>query len=98
MIRIARDFNSFGELATHISQYSPTEIEQFGLHSDYAGSTYRKAAKQLEQANQLESLVEATYTAVHALFWNGVPIPKPVEEHFRLTCDAGPAATSFSLM
>jgi len=96
MIRTARDLDSFGELATHISRYSPTEIEQFGLHSNYGASTYTKAAKQLKETNRFESLVEATFTAVYALFRNTVPLPEPVKDHYRLSYDAGPAATDFS--
>lgn len=96
MIRIARDLDSFEELATHISRYSSEEIEQFGLHSTYSTSTYTKAAKQLKETNRFESLVEATFTAVYALFRNTVPLPESVTEHYRLSYDAGPSATDFS--
>lgn len=96
LIRIARDLDSFGELATHISRYSANEIEQFGLHAGYGASTYTKAAKQLKDTNRYEAVGEAAFTAVHALFWNGVPIPESVQERYHLSYDAGPAATDFS--
>lgn len=96
MIRVARDLGSFERLATHVSGYSDSEIDRFGFHSDYGGSTYRKAAKKLKTVNQFESVVEATFIAVHALFWNGVPIPESIKEHYSLSYDAGPAATDFS--
>ncbi|WP_128226540.1 transposase [Halobacteriaceae archaeon SHR40] len=96
MIQVARDIDSFGELSTYVSRYSVSEIERFELHSDYSSSTYRKAAKQLKTVNRFESVVDATFIAVHALFWNGVSIPEPVKDQYNLSYDAGPAATEFS--
>lgn len=96
MIRVARDIDSFGELSTYVSKYSDSEIERFGFHSDYGKSAYRKAAKKLKTVDQFESVVDATFIAVHALFWNGVPIPESVKEQYGLSYDAGPPATEFS--
>ena len=96
MLRIAHDLDSFNDLATHVSQYSTTELKQFGLHPARGGSTYRKAAKQLKESGQFERLREACFIAVYALFRNGVPIPETVREKHELSYDAGPAATDFS--
>jgi len=96
VIRLARDFDSFNDLATHVSQYSTTELKQFGLHPARGGSTYTKTAKQLKESDQFEALREACFIAVHALFWNGVPIPETVREQYELSYDVGPAATDFS--
>lgn len=96
VIRIARGFASFDDLATHVSQYSTTELKQFGLHPARGGSTYTKTAKKLKESDQFEALREACFIAVHALFWNGIPIPETVREQYELSYDAGPAATDFS--
>lgn len=96
MIRVARNLDSFEELSTHISQYSPEEIEDFGLHTAYGTSTYTKAAKKLRKEDTFELLIEATFITVHALFWNGVPIPESVKNQYDLSYDAGPAASDFS--
>ena len=96
MIRIARDLNSFQELAEYVSQYSTAKLEEFGLRAERSGSTYRKAAKHLKQRNQFESLIDACFIAVHALFWNGVPIPEPVRDRYELSYDLEPAASNYS--
>lgn len=94
MLRVIRDLDSYKQLADHVSQYSSDEIEQFGLHTDYGQSTYRKAAGELD-SSEFKSLVEASFIAVHALFWNGVPIPDAVKDQYDLSHDLGPAASDF---
>lgn len=96
MIHVARDLDSFKKLAAYVSQYSTDELKQFGLHPARKQSTYRKAAKRLKESNRFESLIDACYIAVHALFWNGVPIPEAVRDRYELSYDAGPAAIDFS--
>lgn len=94
IIQEARDLNNT-ELANHISQYSSEEIEQFGLKKAYSVSTYRKAKNQVMDTEP-EALLDATFIAVFALFWNGVLIPVPVKEKYNLSYNTGPAASEYS--
>lgn len=94
MIQVARDLH-FEEVAQHVSQYSGDNLKQYGLRYAYEKSTYRKTAKALKKDDKYASLVEACFVAVHALFWNGVPIPEGVKDKYDLSYDAGPAASDF---
>ncbi|MDB2284453.1 hypothetical protein PM038_04105 [Halorubrum ezzemoulense] len=96
MIRCTRNLGSFKALSDHLSIYSSRELEQFGLQAAYGQSTYRKAAKQLKKSGEYELLVDASWIAAHALFWNGLPIPDPVKDQYGLSYTLGPAADDFS--
>lgn len=96
MIRCTRNLGSFKALSDHLSIYSSRELEQFGLQAAYGQSTYRKAAKQLKKSGEFELLVDASWIAAHALFWNGLPIPDPVKDQYGLSYTLGPAADDFS--
>jgi hypothetical protein len=95
LIHIARDFDSFRKLADYVSQYSAGESTRFDLPVRGA-STYQKAAKQLKENNTFGTLEDACFIAVHALFWNGVPIPDTVEKRYSLSDELGPEASDFS--
>lgn len=96
MIQIARDINGYEDLAEYIAQYSAADLEQFGLRGVREKSTYRKAAKSLKREGKFQTMRDACFVAVHALFWNGVPVPESVKDRYRLDYDAGPAASDFS--
>jgi len=95
MIHISWGIDHFADLKEHISSYSKDEIQKFGLNREYEKSTYRKAAKQLKKTQKFELLIDATYIAVHAVFWNGVPIPEKVKTKYNVSYDAGPEASDF---
>ncbi len=96
LLHIARGLDTYGDLASHISQYSTAQIEQFGLRSAYQKSTYRKAAKELKKEDKYDVLIDAAFIATHALFRNGVPIPESVKGKYNLSYNVGPAASDFS--
>ena len=96
MIRCTRNLGSFKTLSDHLSIYSSKELEQFGLQAAYEQSTYRKATKQLKKNDEYDLLVDASWIAAHALFWNGLPIPDPVKNQYGLSYTLGPAADDFS--
>jgi len=96
IIRRTRNLGSFKALSEHLSIYSSTELEQFGLKAAYGQSTYRKAAKRLKKSGEYDLLVDASWIAAHALFWNGLPIPDPVRDQYGLSYTLGPAADDFS--
>lgn len=95
LIQLARGLNTYEDLADYIGQYSTAQLEQFGLRGPREQSTYRKAAKTLKTNGELQTVRDACFVAVHALFWNGVPVPETVLERYQLDYDAGPAATDF---
>ncbi len=96
LIQLARGLDTYEDLADYIGQYSTAQLEQFGLRGSREQSTYRKAAKTLKTTAGFQTVRDACFVAVHALFWNGVPIPQTVLERYQLDYDAGPAATDFS--
>lgn len=95
LIQVARDIDSYSDLHEHLAQYDDDEIEQFGLKNCYEKSTYRKAAKRLEESGQSEGLINAALIAVYGLFRNGVPLPSTVQDRYDLSYDMGPAASDF---
>lgn len=95
LIQEARGINTYGELADYIGSYSSDDIERLGLENTYGKSWYRKAARQLETTGEDDLLCDATFIAVHALWWNGVPIPKTVRHRYDLDYSAGPDAGEF---
>ncbi|WP_262178315.1 hypothetical protein [Haloarcula laminariae] len=96
MLRVARDLDSFEDLAEHVSDYSDNELKQFGLQRAYESSTYRKAAKALKNTGSFEDVVEATFIAIYALFRRGVPLPTSVAEKYELDYEMGPAGSDFA--
>jgi len=95
MIRAARDIDTFSNLSSYIDQYSSPEIDQLGLGSTYSTSTYTKKAKSLKKEGRYQSLLEATFVGVHALWWMGVCIPDPTLQKYEISYDAGPDADEF---
>lgn len=96
LIQLARGLNTYEDLADYIGQYSSAQLERFGLRGSRESLTYRKAAKTLKTTAEFQTVRDACFVAVHALFWNGVPVSQPVRERYQLDYDAGPAATDFS--
>lgn len=88
---------SFGELADHIAGYSEKDFERLGLQQRYHQSTYRKAEHRLNDGGHWESVVDASYVAVHLLFGAGVPIPAGVRKRYDLSYYAGPAGRDFAV-
>lgn len=96
LIQVARGLSTYEDLADYIKQYSTAQLEQFGLRGPREQSTYRKAAKTLKTTDEFQTARDACFVAVHALFWNGVPVPQTVLNRYQLDYDAGPAATDFT--
>lgn len=94
MIKIARDINTFADLHDYVSKYSDNS-DQIGLGSSNSASTYNKTRNRLRNNSSLDSLRTATQYAVLALFRNGIPIPKPVQNKYNLSYDLGPEASEF---
>lgn len=95
MIHQVRDLN-WQDLVSHLSEYSSEEIERLGLNSVYSASTYRKTAKALQKEGRYKSLIEATFVAVHAVWWMGVELPESAIQKYEISYERGPDASDFN--